>query len=52
MVSFDVENLFTNIPLIESINLVVDYIMKGNPDIKVILLKLNARIKIFALSVT
>ena len=30
MVSFDVESLFTNIPLIESI----DYIMKGNPDIK------------------
>ena len=34
MVSFDVESLFTNIPLIESINLAVDYIMKGNPDIK------------------
>ena len=25
---------FTNIPVIESINLVVDYIMEGNPDIK------------------
>ncbi|XP_068735304.1 uncharacterized protein [Montipora capricornis] len=34
MVSFDVESLFTNIPLIESIDLAVDYIMKGNPDIK------------------
>ena len=34
MVSFDVEGLFTNIPLIESIDLAVDYIMKGNPDIK------------------
>ena len=34
MVSFDVESLFTNIPLIESINLAVDYIMQGNPDIK------------------
>ena len=34
MVSFDVESLFTNIPLIESIDLAVDYIMKGNPEIK------------------
>ena len=34
MVSFDVKSLFTNIPLIESTNLAVDYIMKGNPDIK------------------
>ena len=34
MVSFDVKSLFTNIPLIESINLAVDYIMKGNPDMK------------------
>ena len=34
MVSFDVESLFTNIPLIESIDLAVDYIMKANPDIK------------------
>ena len=34
MVSFDVESLFTNIPLVESINLAVDYIMQGNPDIK------------------
>ena len=33
MVSFDVESLFNNIPLIESIGLAVDYIMKGNPDI-------------------
>ena len=34
MVSSDVESLFTNIPLIESIDLAVDYIMKGNLDIK------------------
>ena len=34
MVSFDVEGLFTSIPLIKSIDLAVDYIMKGNPDIK------------------
>ena len=34
MVSFDVESLFTNSLLIESINLAVDNIMKGNPDIK------------------
>ena len=34
MVSFDVESLFTNIPLIKSIDLAVDYIVKGNPDIK------------------
>jgi len=36
MVSFDVESLFTNIPLIESIDLAVDYIIKGNPDINLI----------------
>jgi len=34
MVSFDVESLFTNIPLIESIDLAVDHIMKGNANIK------------------
>ena len=34
MVSFEVQSLFTNIPFTESIDLVVDYIMKGNPDIK------------------
>ena len=34
MVSFYVESLFINIPLIESIDLAVDYIMEGNPDIK------------------
>ena len=34
MVSFDVESLFNNIPLIEYIDLAVDYIMKGNPVIK------------------
>ena len=31
MVSFDVESLFTNIPLDECVNLVVNYIIKGNP---------------------
>ena len=34
MVSFDVESLFTNIPLEECIDLAVNYISKGNPDIK------------------
>ena len=34
MVSFDAESLFTNIPLSECIDLVVDYITKGNPGIK------------------
>ncbi|XP_078364013.1 uncharacterized protein LOC144648271 [Oculina patagonica] len=34
MVSFDVESLFTNIPLSECIDLAVDYITKGNPGIK------------------
>ena len=34
MVYFDVVSLSTNIPLVESIDLAVDYIMKGNPDIK------------------
>ena len=34
MVSFDVESLFTNIPLRECIDLAVDYITKGNPGIK------------------
>ena len=34
MVSFDVENLITNIPLLESIELAVDYILSGNPNIK------------------
>ena len=32
--SLDVEGLFINIPLIEYIDLAVDYIIKGNPDIK------------------
>ena len=35
MVSFDVESLFTNIPLKESIDLAVEYIFKGIPDIKI-----------------
>ena len=34
MVSFDVERLSTNIPLTESIESAVEYIMKGNPNIK------------------
>ena len=32
MVSFDVESLFTNIPLEECVDQAVDYISKGNPD--------------------
>ena len=36
MVSFDVETLFTNIPLTESIELVVDYIKKAYRGIKLI----------------
>ena len=34
MVFFDVESLFTNIPLEECIDLAVNYISEGNPDIK------------------
>ena len=34
MVSFDVESLFANIPLEECIDLVVNYISEGNPDLK------------------
>ena len=34
IVSFDVESLFTDIPLLESIELAVDYILSGNPNIK------------------
>ena len=34
MVSFDVESLYTNIPLEECIDLAVNYISKGNPNIK------------------
>jgi len=34
MVSFDVESLFTNIPLEESIDLAVKYILEGNPNLK------------------
>ena len=33
-ISFRVESLFTNISLDECIDLVVDYIIKGNPGIK------------------
>lgn len=34
MVSFDVESLFTNIPLEECIGLEFNYISEGNPDLK------------------
>ena len=34
MVSFDVESLFTNIPLHECIALAVKYVSEGNPEIK------------------
>ena len=34
MVSFDVESLFTNIPLEKCIDLAVNYISEGNPDLK------------------
>ena len=34
MASFDVESLFTNIPLLESVELAVDYILTGNPNIR------------------
>ena len=34
MVSFDVESLFTNIPLEEGIDLAVNYVSEGNPDLK------------------
>jgi len=34
MVSFDVESLFTNIPLLEAIELAVDYILSGIPNTK------------------
>ena len=34
MVSFDVESLFTNIPLEECIDVAIEYIRKGNPDLK------------------
>jgi len=33
-VSFDIESLFTNIPLKECIDLVVRYISDWNPDLK------------------
>ena len=33
-ISFDVESLFTNIPLEECIDLAVKYISEGNPDLK------------------
>ena len=34
LISFDVESLFTNIPLEECIDLAVKYISEGNPDLQ------------------
>ncbi len=34
MISFDIESLFTNIPLEECIDLAVNYISKDNADLK------------------
>ena len=34
MVSFDVESLFTNIPLNETINIAVDLILENKPEIE------------------
>ena len=34
LISFDVESLFTNIPLEECLDLAVKYISEGNPDLK------------------
>ena len=34
LISFDVESLFTNVPLEECIDLAVKYISEGNPDLK------------------
>lgn len=41
MVSFDVESLFTNIPLNECIDLAVKYVSEGNPDLKLSTNELN-----------
>lgn len=41
MVSFDVESLFTNIPLNEYIDLAVKYVSEGNPDLKLSTNELN-----------
>ena len=35
MFSFDVESLFTNIPLNETINIATDLILQKNPDLKI-----------------
>ena len=35
MVSFDVESLFTSIPLDECIDLAITYIYQGNPNLKI-----------------
>ena len=42
MVSFDVENLFTNIPIDECIDLAVKYVKEGNSDIKLSTAELRA----------
>ena len=36
LISFDVESLFTNVPLEECIDLAVKYISEGKPDLKLI----------------
>lgn len=33
-ISFDLESLFTNIPFLEAIDLAIQYVLKGDPDIK------------------
>ena len=47
MVSFDVESLFTNIPLKESIDLAVSYIAEGNPNLKLSITELT---KLFSIA--
>ena len=46
MVSFVIESLFTNLPLDESINLAVDYIIKENSTIKLTTTELKQLFKI------
>ena len=41
MVSFDVTNLFSNIPLQETINIAIDHIIEHQPDIKISRFDLN-----------
>ena len=49
MVSFDIESLFTNIPLNECIDLAVKYISEGNPGLK---LKATELRNLFSLATT